>query len=353
MVSSHFSCLVFLPAAVALAALPSVGRCSGENLPPLCGEVPVNIAGEGPYVGSTVVVRWDITASATNAVALAELCALGEQLPEQCEEMRQQFEDVAPIHVRTGESDARASPVSRAQLFDAIYATDFWAGEGNNEHGISSGKGSRPGRGVAALRRVLRDAARGDFGASRPIRTVLEIGCGDASWLGGDPIAPLFLQAGVEVYRGVDVSAVALARRRPRSVGIDSSSAVDVELVALDAVSAPLDGAALRSDRVARDGGWDLVIIRDVHGHLRPSEILELYRNIAVTAKPRFVLAKTFARRAGAFEPLVHLANGRRVNLLLAPYCFGDPERLEREEEHGAFMGLWNGTPASLSGEAC
>jgi hypothetical protein len=344
--------------AMCLVSLPSTGRCAGYAPLPLCASCPVKVVGEGEHAGTTVIVKWDLAEGASNAVALRELCALGEQPVEQCEKLRQQISASAVIFLSTPSSDA-ASPASRAQLFDAIYATRFWGSEGDDRHGISSGKGSRPGRGVATLRRTLRDAARGDFGAPRPIRTVLEIGCGDGAWLGGDPIAPLLADLGVEIYRGVDVSAVALARRSPHRNSSSSSSdgdgGVDIELIARDAVSGPLNGIALRSTRVAVDGGWDLVVIRDVHGHLLPSEILALYRNIAATAKPRLVLAKTHTRRAATDESGVSgaLANGRRVNLLRKPYCFEDPERLDRESERGAFMALWNAPPSPLPDDQC
>ena len=342
-----------------LASLPSTGRCAGLKNAPFCASCPIKVVGEGPHAGTTVIVKWDLVEGASNAVALRELCALGKQPIEQCEKLRQQISTAAVIFLSTPSSDA-ASPASRAQLFDAIYATRFWGSEGDDDrHGISSGKGSRPGRGVATLRRILRDAARGDFGTPRPIRTVLEIGCGDGAWLGGDPIAPLLADLGVYIYRGVDVSAVALARRSPHSNNSSSSSYgdgdVDIELIARDAVSGPLDGIALRSPRVTVDGGWDLVVIRDVHGHLLPSEILALYRNIAATAKPRLVLAKTHTRRAAPDGSGVSgaLANGRRVNLLRKPYCFEDPERLDRESERGAFMALWNVPPSPLPDDQC
>lgn len=156
-------------------------------------------------------------------------------------------------------------------------------------------------------------------------------------------------------YLGVDVSTL-LIERLQRDAGDARGGGEGVrEFIALDAT---LD---------AIPAGFDLVIVRDVLGHLPPADALALLRNIEVTARPRLLLAKTFiehtidgATATGA-QTSFGLAHGQRVNIFAPPLCARDALRLYADDLDGGYMGLWriepdsntpadDGSPYSMSG---
>jgi SAM-dependent methyltransferase len=136
-------------------------------------------------------------------------------------------------------------------VFERIYRNNRW-------HGTESLSG--PGSGTAPTKvasRWLRDIVD-----QHGVTSVLDIGCGDATW---QPLLPGYL--------GIDVAPTAVARAQARHP--------DREFRVQDAV------AGLPTKH------FDMVVMRDVLQHLSFKDGFRLMRNVGVMA-PRFMVASTY-----------------------------------------------------------
>lgn len=81
----------------------------------------------------------------------------------------------------------------------------------------------RPGRNSALTRKVALAVAVAEYFLQRPIRSVLDVGCGEAAWR-----APLLKLRPKLYYQGVDSSEYAVARRgRRRGIALASFGQLD------------------------------------------------------------------------------------------------------------------------------
>ena len=206
----------------------------------------------------------------------------------------------------------------RARLFDRIYETGFWTG--TDASASTSGVGSSAANATAAataLSEVIRTFR---------IKSVLDLGCGDQTWLQGVDW-PLDLR-----YVGVDISSVLIERLRAKP-----SRRNNTEYFQMDAV-----------EQVIESPAFDLILVRDVIGHLPLHNSVQLLRNVQ-SMRPKFLLAKTFLR-TDANQRSYRLAHGELVNLFKPPFCLSDPLRLFHDDFFDAYLGLWKvaGSAAAL-----
>ena len=278
-------------------------------------------------------IKWDIDnpLARTNEEVLREACAAIDRAwgGADCEALRAQLDArgrvlrVSARHEERTCGDAGSCRARRRELFEHVYEAGVW--NSNNPDVPPSGIGS--GRAAARLAETL-DAVVRRYG----VLSILDVGCGDASVVDAADLA------GVEEYLGVDISAPILERNTaPGGVGARLRGRVpSVRFAVLDAVSEELPEGA------------DLVIVRDMMGHLGPRDNAQFLANLA-RAAPKYLLMKTYLRGANPYDEDdgadFPLAFGHCANLFAEPYCAADPLELYRDDGFDAFMGLWKVAP--------
>ena len=239
----------------------------------------------------------------------------------------------APNILKTGTE----SGPSRAAYFDAVYQQNFWRqGVQNNDSCPSSGSGSAisvttPAR--LALSEIIR---------TYDIATVLDLPCGDISWLlyrDSEVPAPLL---GTARYVGADVSKVVIERNiadhlKSGSASGDAFAQRPWRFEIADAVSGP-EFPRLAAELLAAPGPM-LVLCRHMMLHLPPADNLAALQRLEGSGA-HFLLLTTFLRSNSNNESFV-LAGGHPVNLFRRPYCLRDPLRLYPDNGRDVFLGLW------------
>ena len=272
-------------------------------------------------------IKWDIDDedAVDNVRALTGLCDSEEFdiSSEACLNIRESLVERADVlrvtALREAETCGDSSSCSdrRRQLFDHVYRNNLWTTDiAGKLFGSLSGVGSANASLFSdTLSRIVRDYE---------VHSILDVGCGDCTVVASADLT------GVEEYIGVDISPIIvehndLARTADRLQGRGVSS---VRFAALDAVT---DELPL---------GPDLVIVRDVMGHMGPADNLAFLQKLA-RAEPKLVLMKTYLRTENAYDGDFPLAFGHLLNLFLPPYCAPDPIELHRDDSFDAFVGLW------------
>ena len=220
----------------------------------------------------------------------------------------------------------------RAAFFDEIYESRFWVSSGDASSGPGSDVGvTGPAR--EALAEVL---------AVFRVQTMLDIPCGDATWVEHTAFPAGFIEG--DRYLGADVSPAIVARNRARFVASppgNSSSPPGSggggggwRFVVADAVEGP-ELPGLRIHGLPPE----LILTRHMMYHLPPSDNLEVLRRLEASGAKYLLL--TTHLRADENEAPFALARGHAVNLFRAPYCLRDPLRLFPDNGPDLFLGLW------------
>lgn len=188
---------------------------------------------------------------------------------------------------------------SRAQRFDWIYETNYWADEES-----ASGVGSRLDK-TAELRRALPKLLD-----QHDCRSLLDVGCGDFNWLRE-------VDLGDVRYLGVDISTIAIQ-------GNAKYAGEQRHFEVLDAVETVPPQS-------------DLVLCRDVLYHLSLADARSLLRNL-VASRSKLFLLTTHSPTTRNHD----IATGSFAfqNLRLEPFLL--PEPLETiGDAYEETLGLW------------
>jgi len=152
---------------------------------------------------------------------------------------------------------------------------------------------------------------------------VLDIPCGDLTWLLHDPSV-----LGAAAYTGADVSAVVVERNRVAHEALHPSWRFEV----VDAVEGPPLARLLTATPA-------LVLCRHMMYHLPPADNLRALQRLEASGAS-YLLLTTHLRSNLNLEPFA-LAAGHPINLFRRPYCLRDPLRLFPDNGRDAFLGLW------------
>ncbi len=193
---------------------------------------------------------------------------------------------------------------SVAERFATIYAERHWQ---TGADVPLSGAGS-----TLAATAALRDALPGlltELGCT----TLLDVGCGDFTWMQHLDLPCQYIGADV-VPAVVAANTAAFANDRRR-------------FIELDATAEPLPAA-------------DVILCREVLFHLSFADGARMLANFARSGA-RWVLLTT--DRATRFNSDIETGGARIVNLEMAPYRLGPPDRLIAEplSYEGRAIGLW------------
>ena len=194
---------------------------------------------------------------------------------------------------------------SASQVFSKIHSGNSWDGTESV---------SGPGSTMAATANI-REALPGlleEFG----IKTILDVPCGDAYWIGK------CLPQGV-TYIGGDIVPEIIKKNKLEKADLG-------EFIVCDLVTDELPNA-------------DLIIVRDCFIHLPNEMIRQAFENIK-KAKIKYMLTTTYQGLGENID--IELGGFRPVDLTLEPFALPKPIRSILEsgeaESSGKGMGLWN-----------
>ena len=200
---------------------------------------------------------------------------------------------------------------SAGEVFDFIYHTNLW-GSPESRSGVGSESGA-----TATLRTKLPELLR-----RLGVRVLVDVPCGDFSWLGGMGL-PL------DRYIGGDIVSALVAR----NVGLFARSHPHADFRLLD-ISTDLLPAG------------DALLCRDCLVHLPEAMIRASLRNIA-RSPIRYVIMTTFLGDRENAD--IETGNWRPLNLQRPPYSLPPPLEFLLEgcmEEEGAYadkaLGVWS-----------
>eukprot|EP00937_MAST-01D_sp_MAST-1D-sp2_P003163 g3163.t1 len=229
----------------------------------------------------------------------------------------------------------------RSRFFDGVYRFSVWAG-GLKAQQQSEVPGSGPGSTLASTRSIR--AALPEIVRAFGVRALLDVPCGDMSWM------PLVNLSGVR-YVGADISPRVVERNQRRlaqELELARGSRLgpppppspqpQPALLGMRARSVDFRVLDLVEDTLPR--GVDVLFMRHLMFHLTPAHNLRVLRAVQASAA-RYLLASTYLRTDVNREPFV-LVEGHHINLLRPPYCLRDPLRLYAEDHHDMYMGLWD-----------
>jgi len=222
--------------------------------------------------------------------------------PRDLKQERPQTRPPALAERRFAEVREQLRGLSAGEIFDFIYRNNLW---GSPES--LSGLGSQLDA-TARLRSELPLLFQ-RFG----VRTLLDIPCGDFSWLST-------AQLGIERYIGADIVPAIIARNAERF----RETHPFTEFRLLDLTRDPLPAG-------------DALLCRDCLVHLPFSSIADAFRNIS-RSQIRYAILTTFVgdRTNTDIEP----GDWRPLNLEKPPFCLSPPEMVLLEgctEEAGAY----------------
>ena len=240
-----------------------------------------------------------------------------------------------------GGTDSGGTRSFRSRFFDGVYRFSVWAGGSRSQrNGIpDSGPGS-----TTAETRAIR-AALPEILSGLGIRTMIDVPCGDMSWM------QLVDLSGIR-YIGADISPrvveqnrrrLDLHTRQSRTSSTDNAEhghvPRDLALVPLHVKAAMVEFRVLDLVEEAVPSGVDLVFCRHLMFHLTPEHNMRVLRHIE-RSTAKYALLSTYLRTNVNTEPFV-LVQGHHINLMQPPYCLKDPVRLYSEDHFDMYMGLW------------
>ncbi len=160
-----------------------------------------------------------------------------------------------------------------------------------------------------------------------PITRIVDVPCGDMSWM--SLLLPTLVSLNIS-YVGYDVV---------QSV-VNSNSLRFSSLFPLVRFSR-LDVAALTpGSSPSPFSGGDLVLCRHLMFHLPPAANLRVLE--AMEASPaEAIMLTTFLRADDNTARDFVLAMGHKVNLFREPYCVSDPDSLVRDDDEDMYLGVW------------
>lgn len=192
---------------------------------------------------------------------------------------------------------------SASKVFGKIYSNNNWDGTESV---------SGPGSTLASTENIRHALPRliNDYN----IKSILDIPCGDAYWIG--KCLPKDIN-----YTGGDIVSDLIEKNVIEKGEMG-------EFLVCNLVSDHLHKA-------------DLIFVRDCFIHLPNNMIEEAINNIK-TSEAKYLLTTTYPGRADNID--IELGGFRPVDLTLEPFCFPDPKIIIKENEHksGKCMGLWD-----------
>ncbi len=196
--------------------------------------------------------------------------------------------------------------VARRRRFTEHYARNYW-----RDRESRSGRGSRLAE-TEAIRAALPTLCR-----QLGVRSLLDVPCGDFNWMH-------HVALGGASYTGADI-VTALAEANQRRYGQPGRCFVAMDLVR------------------AAPGRFDLILCRDLMGHLPDRDVARCLRNLRRSGST-WLLATTFSGRRRNED--LEGRDWRPVNLQLPPFALPPPAALISEDcpEPGyedKSLGLW------------
>ena len=215
---------------------------------------------------------------------------------------------------------SQSSTTLRRTIFEKIYEQNVWRTWSTDETKAQSGPGSDLLSGsVIAAAEILRTERLVSLG----VGSVLDVGCGDISWL---PTKTKLCRGSPVRYIGIDIVSSLISNHVKNFAEVQHCN-----FVVLDATSETVPKA-------------DLVLVKDVLFHLSLNRGVELLRRVTFDSSCKYV-AITLAELSDVSNPEggVDKYHGRMTNVQVAPYSLPTPlKEFGREgRKRDEWLGLW------------